>query len=139
MIYMLYKMAVQVLLNVRSLGAQTVVAKYKFHGSRYNYRKPNKSSQIWSNITLFGSTAQNHIIWEIGVGESINLLKDPWMVQMPVSNWPNYLNVNNDGSTKSVRYVITPNRKWNREEQTNLFPQDMIDAREDGSVRCMPS
>ena len=104
---LLSKLAINLMLHPTSLWAQFVIVKYKFKGTWLAYSKPHKISFIWNKIYKAGIYFQHHLLWVVGSGTSIHAFLDPWISNVPLSQLPTYINVNNNLSSTMVASFIS--------------------------------
>lgn len=87
----------------------------------------NRTDSVTWRIIKDGATSLKKIIkWNIGNGESVNVLDQNWIGDIPLNDWPTFADT--AGLTgRTVQDLRTQNQSWNMTVLRNHFGQPLID------------
>ena len=73
-----------------------------------------------------GNKIQYAFHWQVASSQSISVIADPWLTNIPLAAWPIYLNIDHIEDFQRVSDLINPDRFWNETLLTNLFSAEMM-------------
>ncbi|KAA3456600.1 reverse transcriptase [Gossypium australe] len=111
--------------NPNSLVSQVFKAKYFLKSDFLNSQLGNRNSYAWRSIWATRGILEKGMIWKVGMGESISIVYDAWVLDLVNSR----LLSSYTGSTdnKVVEVINCQAREWKREVVEYTFGADEAD------------
>ena len=73
-----------------------------------------------------GNKIQYAFQWQVASSQSIHVIADPWLSNIPFIAWLTFLNMDHIEEFQSVSELINPDQIWNKNLLSNLFSIEMM-------------
>ncbi|XP_020680831.2 uncharacterized protein LOC110098354 [Dendrobium catenatum] len=118
------RLAWQVISNPNLLLHKVLKAKYGME--QWNDTQVYRASTTWKVIHDGAKALKEIIRWNIGDGQSIDVLQDCWILNRRIDTWPTFVNVNELENVR-VNWLLDESARWNEERVTDCFGNVMAE------------
>ena len=120
---MLGKQCWRLLTEPNSLCAQVLRGRYYPNGDFWTAQCPRSSSYVWRSIMHGKKLIRKGILWRVGNGKHIDILRDHWI---PDTIPATLLSYSSTLHNKKVNTLMLENEnKWNENLIRNIFPEEI--------------
>ncbi|PKU68485.1 Putative ribonuclease H protein [Dendrobium catenatum] len=102
------------------------VLRGKYGMELWNDTQVYEASTTWKVIHDGAKALRTIIRWNIGDGQSIDVMQDCWILDRRIDDWPTFVNVNELEKVR-VNWLLDESARWNEERVTNCFGNVMAE------------
>ncbi|XP_038987017.1 uncharacterized protein LOC103701709 [Phoenix dactylifera] len=124
---LLARRAVQIVLEPHGHWSQIMIARYGRAGLVGQVVGSRRSSFMWREVGRYLPMARAHSRWLIGDGQTIDVMKDPWVDALPLSLWPTMISGEGAVGLRICDLLVPGVMEWDDDRLGQLFGEHLAE------------